>query len=112
MRKSNKMNGLFKAGFIILLLCIPMFLAALAVAYILEEVYFSAIFSAGGAFLAFVGIILVMFSKPKKFKPKKIRRNKKHLQRENEADENAELTALDKDGASENIDNETMINYN
>lgn len=82
MRKSNKMNGLFKAGFIILLVCIPMFLMALAVAYIFEEIYLSAVFSAGGAFLAFLGIIFVMFSKPKKLKPKKARKRrfKKHLQ--------------------------------
>lgn len=82
MRKSNKMNGLFKAGFIILLVCIPMFLMALVVAYIFEETYLSAVFSAGGAFLAFLGIIFVMFSKPKKLKPKKARKRrfKKHLQ--------------------------------
>lgn len=85
MQKSNKMNGLFKAGFIILLVCIPMFLMALVVAYIYEEVYLSAVFSAGGAFLAFLGIIFVMCSKPKKIKPKKAKRRKlkKHL-RENE----------------------------
>lgn len=82
MQKSNKMNGLFKAGFIILLVCIPMFLMALVVAYIFEEIYLSAVFSAGGAFLAFLGIIFVMFSKPKKLKPKKARKRKakKHLQ--------------------------------
>ena len=82
MQKSNKMNGLFKAGFIILLVCIPMFLMALVVAYIFEEIYLSAVFSAGGAFLAFLGIIFVMFSKPKKLKPKKARKwkAKKHLQ--------------------------------
>lgn len=85
MQKSNKMNGLFKAGFIILLVCIPMFLMALIVSYIYEEIYLSAIFSAGGAFLAFLGIIFVMCSKPKKIKPKKAKRKrlKKRL-RENE----------------------------
>lgn len=85
MQKSNKMNGLFKAGFIILLICIPMFLMALIVSYIYEEIYLSAIFSAGGAFLAFLGIIFVMCSKPKKNKLKKAKRKryKKRL-RENE----------------------------
>lgn len=114
MRKSNKMNWLYKIGFIILLLCIPMFLAALATAYIFEKVYFSAVFSAGGAFLAFLGIIFVMFSKPKKSKPKKIRKRrlKKHLQQETEVDENAEVTVSNKDGTLENIDNDVMINYN
>lgn len=76
MRKSNKMNGLFKTGFIILLVCIPMFLMALVVAYIFEEIYLSVVFSAGGAFLSFLGIIFVMCSKPKKVKPKRAKRRK------------------------------------
>ncbi len=72
MKNGNKMNGLYKTGFILLLVCIPMFLAALVVAYLLEEIYLSVIFSGGGAFLAFVGIILTMFSKPKKPKKSKV----------------------------------------
>lgn len=90
MRKSNKMNGLFKTGFIILLVCIPMFLMALVVSYIYEKMYLSAVFSAGGAFLAFLGIIFVMCSKPKKIKPKKIKRRKakKHLQENISVDDN------------------------
>lgn len=70
MKKTPKMNFLYKIAFILLMLCIPLFLTAIVVAYLLEEIYFSAVFSAGGAFLAFVGIILVMFSKPKKIKEK------------------------------------------
>lgn len=114
MKKSNKMNGLFKAGFIILIVCIPMFIFALIFAYLLEEVYFSAVFSAGGAFLAFIGIILVMFSKPKKINPKKVRKKrlKKHLQEKFEADDNAVFNVPDKDSAPEKIDNDAMINYN
>ena len=65
MKSGNKMNGLFKTGFILLMVCIPMFLASLVVAYLLDEIYISVIFSGGGAFLALVGIILTMFSKPK-----------------------------------------------
>ena len=112
MRKSNKMNGLFKAGFIILLVCIPMFLMSLAVAYIFEEIYLSAVFSAGGAFLAFLGIIFVMYSKPKKIKPKKAKRKrlKKHMQKSFEADENSDFVVPDKEITGEkrnfeNIDN-------
>lgn len=114
MKKSNKMNGLFKAGFIILIVCIPMFIFALIFAYLLEEVYFSAVFSAGGAFLAFVGIILVMFSKPKKIKPKRVKKKrlKKHLQEKFEADDNAVFNVPDKDSSPEKIDNDAMINYN
>jgi hypothetical protein len=65
MNNKNKMNGLFKTGFILLLICIAMFLGALVTAYLFEEIYLSAIFSGGGTFLAFLGIILTMFSKPK-----------------------------------------------
>lgn len=97
------MNGLFKTGFIILLVCIPMFLMALVVAYIFEEIYLSAVFSAGGAFLAFLGIIFVMCSKPKKIKPKKAKRRKikKHLKEneciltENKAYESSEINIDD-----------------
>ena len=70
MSKTPKMNFLYKTAFILLVICIPLFLIAIAVAYLLEEIYLSAIFSAGGAFLAFVGIILAMLSKPKKVKKK------------------------------------------
>lgn len=99
MRKSNKMNGLFKAGFIILLVCIPMFFMSLVVAYIFEEIYFSAVFSAGGAFLAFLGIIFVMCSKPKKIKLKKAKqkRLKKHMQERVESDENGDFVVPDEE---------------
>lgn len=70
MKKSNKMNFLYKIAFIILMLAIPLTLCAAATAYLFEQVYLSAVFSAGGAFLMFVGIILAMFSKPKKSREK------------------------------------------
>ncbi len=66
----NKMNFLYKISFIILMLAIPLTLCAAATAYLFEQVYLSAVFSAGGAFLMFVGIILAMVSKPKKIKEK------------------------------------------
>ncbi len=68
MRGSTKMNGLYKTGFILLMVCIALFIAAIITAYLFEEIYFSAVFSAGGCFLALVGIILVMMSKPKECK--------------------------------------------
>lgn len=68
MKKSTKMNFLYKIAFILLMLSIPLILAATAVAYLFEQIYLSAIFSAGGALLMFVGIILAMLSKPKKIK--------------------------------------------
>ena len=68
MKKPNKMNFLYKIAFIILMLAIPLTLCAVVTAYLLEQVYLSAVFSAGGAFIMFIGIILAMFSNPKKVK--------------------------------------------
>ena len=68
--KKQKMNFLYKTGFILLMICIPMLVGAMVTAYLFEETYFSAVFSAGGAFLAFIGVILTMLSKPKKEKEK------------------------------------------
>ena len=59
-----KMNGLYKAGFILLMICIPWVLSSIAVAYLYDK-WLSAVFSGGGAFLAFLGIIFVMKSKEK-----------------------------------------------
>ena len=67
--QKRRMNGLYLTGFILLMVCIAMLIAAIITAYLFEQTYFSAVFSAGGAFLAFLGIIFVMMSKPKKEKP-------------------------------------------
>ena len=75
-KKKNKrrMNFLYKISFILCLLCLPLLVISMIVAYLFEEPEFSVIFSASGAFLAFLGIILGMCSKPKK--PKKKKRKK------------------------------------
>lgn len=67
--QKRKMNGLYLTGFILLMVCIAMLIAAIITAYLLERPIFSAVFSTGGAFLALLGIIFVMMSKPKKEKP-------------------------------------------
>lgn len=67
----RKMNGLYKTAFILMLVAAALFITATIVAYALEMPYFSAVFSCGGAFLAFLGIIFATCSKPKK--------RKKHL---------------------------------
>lgn len=85
--QKRKMNGLFKTGFILLMVCIAMLIAAIITAYLFEQTYFSAVFSAGGAFLAFLGIIFVMKSKSKKEKPVQ---NVEEAQEENTVD-NSEL---------------------
>ena len=81
--QKRKMNGLFKTGFILLMVCIAMLIAAIIVAYLLERPNLSAVFSAGGAFLAFLGIIFVMLSKPKK---EKSAQNTEDFQEENSVD--------------------------
>ena len=81
--QKRKMNGLFKTGFILLMVCVAMLIAAIITAYLLERPIFSAVFSAGGAFLALLGIIFVMLSKPKK---EKTENNSEELQEENSVD--------------------------
>lgn len=68
MKNKIKMDGLYKTGFILLLVCVALFVAAVITAYAFNRIKLSVIFSAGGALLAFLGIILVMFSKPKNSK--------------------------------------------
>ena len=81
--QKRKMNGLFKTGFILLMVCIVLLIAAIIVAYLFEKTYFSVVFSASGAFLALLGIIFVMLSKPKK---EKTENNSEELQEENSVD--------------------------
>ena len=85
--QKRKMNGLYLTGFILLMVCVAMLIAAIITAYLFEQTYFSAVFSAGGAFLAFLGIIFVMKSKSKKEKPVQ---NVEEAQEENTVD-NSEL---------------------
>ena len=81
--QKRKMNGLFKTGFILLMVCIVLLIAAIIVAYLFQSPYFSAVFSVSGAFLALLGIIFVMLSKPKK---EKTENNSEELQEENSVD--------------------------
>ena len=84
-KNKKKMNFLYKIAFILSLMCIPLLVISLIVAYAQEQPGWSVLFSGSGAFLAFIGIILGMVSKPKK--PKKKRRRKK---RKEEADMTSE----------------------
>ncbi|MED9968867.1 MAG: hypothetical protein UFA98_02490 [Ruminococcus sp.] len=69
----RKMNFLYKISFILCLLCLPLLALSVLVAYVFDEPEFSVVFSGAGAFLAFLGIILGMLSKPKKPKKKKVK---------------------------------------
>ncbi len=75
MKRKTKMNGLYKTAFILLIVCILLFIAAIIVAYAFNRSKFSAIFSAGGAFLAFLGIIFAALSKPKEIKKEQSEEN-------------------------------------
>lgn len=64
--KNKKMNVLFKIAFILLVICILLIFASIIIAYAFDSEKWSSICSATGVLLATVGIILAMFSKPKK----------------------------------------------
>ena len=89
--QKRKMNGLFKTGFILLMVCIAMLIASIITAYLFQHTYFSAVFSAGGAFLALLGIIFVMLSKPKK---EKSDNNFEDSQKENSVNNTVDNSAL------------------
>lgn len=86
----RKMNGLYMAAFILMLVSTALFITAAIVAYALNQKYFSAVFSCSGAFLAFLGIIFAACSKPK--------RRKRHLENDSDIvknqinDENTEIS--------------------
>lgn len=72
----NRMNGLYKAAFIMLIVCVLLLVAGLLTAYEFHSKMFSAVFSGGAVLLAFVGIILTLKSK-QSTKVKKSRKEKK-----------------------------------
>ena len=69
MKKSEKMNGLYKAAFILLLVGIACLAAAIIVAYVLNKYNFSVAVSGVGCVITFIGIILGWSAKPKEDKP-------------------------------------------
>ena len=69
----NKMNVCFKLGFIFLMVCVGALAAALVFGYIMSNKTVCTLCFMGGVVLAFAGIILVLCSKQKKPKPKKVK---------------------------------------
>lgn len=61
----KKMNGLYRAGFILALCCVPCALGAMAAGYLLEKIRLAMLIGGLGALCALVGIILTYYSKPK-----------------------------------------------
>lgn len=100
-KKKKKMNFLYKIAFILSLTSVPLLVIALIVAYLQEKPEWSILFSAPGAFLAFLGIILGMCSKPKKPKKKKKRRKQ-------EQEESLTLLPQDADTVITEADSEAV----
>lgn len=72
----NKMNVCFKLGFIFLMVCVGVLAAALIFGYVMKIELVCMLCCLGGVLLAFAGVILVLCSKPKKPKPKKVKVSK------------------------------------
>ena len=71
MKKSPKMNILYKLSFIILLLCVVLFVVAIVVSFAVENQTVGMILSAAGVVLCLAAIIMTMLSSPKKQTQKK-----------------------------------------
>lgn len=89
----KKMNFLYKIAFILSLMCIPLLVISIIVAYLQEQPEWSVLFSASGAFLAFVGIILGMLSKPKKKRRRKKRTEEAQQPPEPQLEQETQLPA-------------------
>lgn len=70
MNHAPKMNFLYKIGFILMLVCVALFTAAIIFLLVVENTTAGVILSVVGAALCLLAIILTMFSKPKPPKPK------------------------------------------
>ena len=71
MNRSDKMNILYKLGFILMCVCILLFAAALVFLVLLHNTLIGVLISAVGSALCLAAIILTLLSKPRKPKPKK-----------------------------------------
>lgn len=65
MKKADKMNVLYKIGFILMLVCIALFGAAVVMMLVLDNTVWGVAVAVAGVFLCLIAIILTMFSKPK-----------------------------------------------
>lgn len=65
MNRSDKMNILYKLGFILMCVCILLFAAALVFLVLLRNTFIGVLISAVGSALCLAAIILTLLSKPK-----------------------------------------------
>ncbi len=105
MNRPEKMNGLYKAGFVLMLVCLALFITAIVFMLIIENIRAGVVIAVAGVFLCLVAIILTMFSKPKNSEAK--HRFFRRLRREAEAEaeeEEEENTVLTEDETDDIID--------
>lgn len=107
MNRPEKMNGLYKAGFVLMLVCLALFITAIVFMLIIENIRAGVIIAVAGVFLCLVAIILTMFSKPKNSEAKHrfFRRLRRESEIEAEAEEaEEENTVLTEDETDDIID--------
>ena len=85
MNRYPKMNILYKIGFILLFVCLAIFVAAVII-ILLKKFQIGVPLSAAGAVLCLVAIILTMFSKPKAPGARRRRRRRKEENLQNGTD--------------------------
>ena len=108
MNRPEKMNGLYKAGFVLMLVCLALFITAIVFMLIIENIRAGVVIAVAGVFLCLVAIILTMFSKPKNSEAKHrfFRRLRREAEIEAEAEEAGEAknTVLTVDETDDIID--------
>lgn len=65
MKKAEKMNVLYKIGFVLMFVCIALFGAAVVMMLVLDNTVWGVAVSVAGVCLCLIAIILTMCSKPK-----------------------------------------------
>lgn len=75
MNRSEKMNILYKLGFILMCVCVVLFGAALVCLILLSNILAGVLISAVGSALCLAAIILTLLSKPRKPKKEEVFEN-------------------------------------
>ncbi len=104
MNRPEKMNGLYKAGFIMMLVCLALFILSIVFMLLINNIRVGVIIAVAGVFLCLTAIILTMFSKPKNSEAKHRFFRRLRREAEAEAEEEEENTVLTEDETDDIID--------